>query len=157
MAGITRYDVERVYSKIREGFIELDGEERMFVLRKLERKANTYNGELISEEMALHFAFEKIKYNVARIYAEGKAISTLAVAKKYLDTMESCLEYISNVQKNEREILLLKELITHTEIALNLDISFHTSLENIYRYSLEKERVYFQDVVSKYRGGMIVQ
>ena len=53
--------------------------------------------------------------------------------------------------------MLLKELITHTEIALNLDISFHTSLENIYRYSLEKERVYFQDVVSKYRGGMIVQ
>ena len=53
-------------------------------------------------------------------------------------------------------IKMLKELITHLEIALNLDISFHTSLNTIYADCLQKERVYFSDVVTKYRGGMTI-
>lgn len=156
MAGITRRDVEKIFSEIEDNFVKINSEERMYILRKLEKKANTYDGELVSEEKALKISFERIKYNVSRLYAEGKAISTLVVAKKYLDSIEECFKYISNLQKNEKEIAMLKELITHTEIALNLDISFHTSLENIYRYSLEKDRVYFNDIIAKYRGGRTI-
>lgn len=156
MAGISKKDIEKIFSQIDQNFEYVNEEERLYVLRKLEKKANTYNGDLVSEEQAINIAFEKIRYNVARIYSEGKSITTLVGIKKYITAIDNTLNFINNLQRNEKEIKMLKELITHIEIALNLDISFHTSLNTIYADCLQKERVYFNDVVTKYRGGMII-
>ena len=156
MSGITRRDIEKVYSKIGEELEYMDSQERFHILRQIEKKANSYNGDVVSDEKALQISYEKLKYNVARIYGEGKALSTLVGITKYLEAIDDTLNYICNLQKNEKEVMMLKDLITYLEISLRLDVSFHTSLENIYRDCMQKERVYFNDIQNKYKGVKLI-
>lgn len=156
MSGITRRDIEKIYSKIGDELEYMDSKERAYVLRQIEKKANSYNGDVVSDEKALQIAYDKLKYNVARIYGEGKSLSTLVGVTKYLEAIDDTLNYICNLQKNEKEVMMLKDLITYLEISLRLDVSFHTSLENIYRDCMQKERVYFNDIQNKYKGVKLI-
>ena len=126
--------------------------EKRFVLRKLEKKAKIFDGEQVSDFTAIEIAFEKIKYFFARVYSEGKAKSTLSSLKKCMDIVEKEINHSKNYINNERQIAMLKDIIAYIELSLNLDVSFHTSLMNLYECCLEKEKVTMNDIEYKYWG-----
>lgn len=153
MSGISKKNIETIFEKIDENFVSMRYSEKKQVLSELEKKGKTFDGEEVSDFIAIEIAFDKVKYYAARIYSEGKAKSTLAGLKRCLDAVEWGIYETRNLQKDERQISMLKDLITHLEIALNLDVSFHTSLMNIYQQCLEKQgNVYFSDIQHKYES-----
>ena len=152
MAVVNKKNIEAIFNKIDEEFALMVYSEKKQVLSELEKQAKTFNGEEVSDLEAIEIAFEKIKYYVARIYSEGKAKSTLANLKRCMDAVENEIAHTKNLINNERQVCMLKDFLTHLEITLNLDVSFHTSLLNVYEQCLEKkENVYFSDIQYKYQ------
>ena len=148
MSKVNKKNIEKIFYKIEENFNELEYREQLEVLMNMEKKATMYNGEDMSDMKAIEIAFDKVKYHFARIYSEGKAKSTLVNLKNYIDLVESGCRYIktTNYWQQERAMLVIRDLITYLEINLNLDISFYTSLLNLYHECLEKDNLSFNNV-----------
>ena len=150
MSGVSKKNIEAIFDKVDKDFYQKDYYQKKKILKDLERKAKTFDGEEASDFIEL--AFDKVKYYVARIYSEGKAKSTLANLKKCIDAVEWEIDEVRNSSKSERKISMLKELLTYLEITLNLDVSFHTSLMDIYEQCVEvqQDTLHFNDIRYKY-------
>lgn len=145
MAKVNKKYIESIFNKIHKNFNQFDYSQKNKILKSIEKKAKILNGKNISDVEAIAISFEKIKYHFARIYGEGKAKSTLVNLKKSIDFIEygySCIKSFKDEEK-ERELEVIKDLITFVEISLNMDISFYTSLLNLYQVSLEKDNLSF--------------
>jgi len=145
MAKVNKRSIEVIFNKVYENFDELSYYEQIELLNDLEKKANLYEGEEIDEYKVIEMAFERVKYCFARIYSEGKAKSTLVNLKKNIDFLEEVMDK-ENIYYLDTRFNMIKELITHLEITLNLDVSFHMSLLDIYQRCLEKDNVTFNDL-----------
>lgn len=145
MARVNRKNIEKIFGKIFEDSRQINREEIEIILKKIEKKNKRYDGEEVSDVKAIEIAFEKIKYNFSRIYGEGKAKSTLVNLEKCINFIEYEIENIKRFNQEEGNINIMKDLITHLEIALNLDVTFYTSLLCIYHYCLEKENLSFNN------------
>lgn len=154
MARVTKKNIEIIFDKIYENFTEFDYGLKREMLQYIENKSKVYNGENMSDKKAIEIAFEKIKYHFARIYAEGKSKKTLVNLKRYIDYVEQGYEYIGQ-EYNQRETVIFKDLITYLEISLNLDVSFPTSLLNIYEYCKEKDNLSFGRIIANSERGNI--
>jgi hypothetical protein len=155
MSSITKKDVESVFEKIYEDFASMNYSQKLEILKMLEKKANTFDEIEVESSLAIAIAFEKIKYYFARIYSEGKAKSTLVNLKRSIDSIDNHIFYYTNYDGNEDYAQIIKELITHLQISMHLDVSFHTTLISIYEQCLEKENVYLKDIQEKYQIGDI--
>ena len=150
MSKVNRKNIEIIFEKINEKFEELDYSEKKELLECMERKTKVYKGENISDIKAMKIALEKVKYHFSRIYSEGKAKSTLMNLRSCIDFVEANYGFVEQFKDDEvrYECAVIKEQITYLEIALGIDVTFYTSLMNIYQDSLEKKSLSFNNVVS---------
>ena len=147
MARVNKKRIDEIFGKIYGNFNELDFSQKRELLMHLERKAMLYNGKEISEVKAVGIALEKIKYHFARIYSEGKSVSTLITLKKYIDFVDNEYKELQKYRQGNSGLERIKELITYLEIRLNLDVSFYGSLFNIYEECLYNRNLSFDYIV----------
>ena len=97
-------------------------------------------------------AMKKIKFHLDMFDAENYSKSVLLVKNSYLKTLEKEIRELRDNYKDERKISLIKDCITYVEMSLNLDITFYTSLLNLYECSLEKKNITMTDIKNRYNG-----
>lgn len=150
MARVNRKTIEKIFFKIDENFLEKEYSDQLEYLQDYEMWATHYNKEGASQITSINVSFGKIKYYVARLYSEGKNKRTLIVLKRHLDDLEDKILYLTNYKGDETFINMIKDSLTYFEIGLGLDISFYTSLTNLYEVSLEKKTVCYKDIQNRY-------
>ena len=154
MPRVNTKTIEKIFNKIDEKFFLLEQEQKITELYKLERKANCYDNESYSNYSSMKCAYEKIEYYIARVYCEGKSKRTLNAVKRNMENLEHKIECLQRYGDDQRLAAMIKDTITFFEISLNLDISFYTSLYNLYQDSLEGKNLRLSDIERKYdRGG----
>ena len=140
MAVVNRKNIEKMLCNIDEEFLTYGNERKLEILQNLERKNNLYNGERLSEYELMRMAIEKIEYDFAHIYCEGKAKSTITRLNKLIKEIKNEVEMKSNYKDEETYNEVLKDLITYVQIVMNLDITFSCSLLRLHKIHLEQEQ-----------------
>lgn len=140
MAIVNRKNIEKILVDIDEQFDLYNYVQRMEVLHHLEREKSLYNGEPLSEYTLMKMAVEKIEYSFAMVYCEGKAKSTMTRLNKLIQEIKKEVEIQANYKNNGNYNEILKDLITYVQITMNLDITFYSSLLNLYKMCNQKEQ-----------------
>lgn len=151
MRSITKKKIENLLLKVDENFFERDYIHQKAILDIYERRANVYNGERVDEITAIKMAFERLKYEFNRVYIEGKhkrTITTIGKHMKYMEYTINHLEYYGDFYDYKRAA---KEAITYMQIILNVDVSFHTLLMDLYEICNENEKINFGDIENQNR------
>lgn len=155
MAVVNKKNIEKILMNIDEEFSEYSYGQKLEILAFLEKKNRVYNGERLSELTLMMMAIEKIEYDFARIYCEGKAKSTITRLNKLINEVKMRTEALPNhIEKGDET---LKNLITYIQITMNMDITFYRSLLNLYNMCSqnEKEEKPLSQTAIKYnRGGI---
>lgn len=156
MAVVNRKNIEKIFMSIDENFSTYSYGQKLEFLYHLERENSFYNGERLSESELLMMAIEKIEYDFARIYCEGKAKSTITRLNKLIKEIKMEAEDQSNYLEKGKCDEIIKDLITYVQISMNLDITFYKSLLNLYKMCLEnekEEKPLAQTTIKYNRGG----
>lgn len=146
---VNKDNIEKIFDKCK---LDNENEDLVYSLYCNERKNKTINNEIISDEYAIRMAMKKIKFHLDMFDAENYSKSVLLVKNSYLKTLEKEIRELRDNYKDERRISLIKDCITYVEMSLNLDITFYTSLLNLYEYSLEKKNITMTDIKNRYNG-----
>ncbi len=146
---VNKDNIEKIFDKCK---LDNENEDLVYSLYYNERKNKTINNEIIPDEYAIRMAMKKIKFHLDMFDAENYSKSVLLVKNSYLKTLEKEIRELRDNYKDERKISLIKDCITYVEMSLNLDITFYTSLLNLYECSLEKKNITMTDIKNRYNG-----
>lgn len=146
---VNKDNIEKIFDKCK---LDNEKEDLVYSLYYNERKNKTINNEIIPDEYAIRMAMKKIKFHLDMFDAENYSKSVLLVKNSYLKTLEKVIRELGDNYKDERRISLIKDCITYVEMSLNLDITFYTSLLNLYECSLEKKNITMTDIKNRYNG-----
>lgn len=121
-------------------------------LHYLEEKNKIINGEKITDIYAIRLASERIKFHLDRFDAEKYAKSVILMKNSCMKDLEKEIRNLKDNYRDERQISLIKDLITYIEMSFDMDITFYTSLLNLGEYADDKNKVNLTDIKKHYRG-----
>ncbi len=146
---VNRDNIEKIFDKCK---LDNGQEDLKYYLYYNERKNKTINNELVSDVYAIRMAMGKIKFHLDMFDVENYSKSVLLVKNNYLKSLEREIRELGDNYKDERKISLIKDCITYVEMSLNLDITFYTSLLNLYECSFKKKNITMTDIKNRYNG-----
>lgn len=121
-------------------------------LHYLEEKNKIINGEKITDIYAIRLALERIKFHLDRFDTEKYAKSVILMKNNCLRDLEKEIKNLRDNYNDERQISLIKDLITYIEMSFDMDITFYTSLLNLGICAEGKNKVNVTDIKKHYRG-----
>ena len=154
MFVINKNSIEKIFEKIDGAISEPDIDYIYDELFSLEMKNKVYNNEMISDEIAINYAMRKIKYHLSRFSSEKYSKNVVAIFNRYMRALEQDYSLLEKCVNKEKQIALLKDCITFVELSMDLDITFYTSLFNLYKYCIDNEtkRLSLLDIQRRYQG-----